>query len=101
MGNVAVGNTYPDSNIGSGEYGGDNSYEPPVHGVTADGQPVTASFGREGTSKEGHTLLSDGHVSSGNDFYGPNHGERHDHYGPGNGRNNNGTRRGQHTGYGA
>jgi hypothetical protein len=66
----------------------------PVHGTTADGQDVTASFGYG--NRDGHTLLSDGHQD-------PEHFLRghHDHYGPGNGPNDNGTQRGYYTGSGS
>lgn len=72
--------TSPD--FGNGEIGGDGSWTSPVYGATADGSPVTVSFGQE--SRDGHTLIADGHVS-GSEFY---HRDRntkekgHDHYGP-------------------
>lgn len=71
---------------------GDNRYTDPVHGTTDDGREVTASFGREGTSREGHSLLRDGHAETPDDFYGSNGAEQHDHF---DGRG--GTQRGKHS----
>jgi hypothetical protein len=42
---------------------GDRTYTSAVHGTDSSGKDVTASFGRDGTSREGHTLISDGHKS--------------------------------------
>lgn len=72
----------------------------PVHGTTADGDPVTVSFGTG--SAEGETYLADGHQST-SDFWGRDDDgvKNHDHYGSGNGPNNNGTERGKYTGYGS
>jgi hypothetical protein len=88
-----------ENRFGTGEEGagGGRIYTPPVHGTTADGQEVTAAFGREGNSREGHTLLSDGHAETMDDFYGPDGDEEHDDY---DGRGG-GTRRGKHTGTGS
>jgi len=58
--------------------GGDAVYEAPVHGTDADGQEVTASFGRDDTSREGHTLIADGHRTS-EEFYAEG---GHDHHSP-------------------
>jgi hypothetical protein len=87
------------SNFGTGNSGkyGDNRYTDPVHSTTADGQDVTVSFGRDGTSKEDHSLLRDGHAESPGDFYGPNKAKEHDHY---DGRGG-GTQRGKYTGPGS
>lgn len=76
-----------------GDKSGDRTYEPIVHGTTADGQEVTASFGRADTSREGHTLLSDGHRSA-SEFYSEG---GHDHY---DGRGG-GTERGAYNGEGS
>jgi hypothetical protein len=80
------------SGRGSGVHKGDYTY--PVHGWL-DGLPVTASFGWG--SKEGHTLLADGHIDRAT-FR--NHGN-HNHYGPGDGPNNNVFDRLKYTGPGA
>lgn len=55
----------------------------PVHGTTADGRPVTASFGKDGSKAEGNTGIADGHVSEGQ-YYGKDGSgvKGHDHYGP-------------------
>lgn len=69
-------------NFGNGEVGGDNSWTSPVYGTTADGNPVTVSFGQGG--RTGHTLIADGHVS-GSEFYYRDEStgiKGHDHYGP-------------------
>lgn len=75
--------------------GNKGSWSEPVHGTDGDGNPVTASFGSG--SREGETLLSDGHkdTQSFMDSSG------HDHYGSGDGPNDNGTSRGQYTGNGS
>ena len=66
--------------FGSGDTGGDRNWSAPVHGSTADGRDVTASFGQG--SRDGETLISDGHVGLGQ-FYGSRgDGKGHDHYGP-------------------
>ena len=78
--------------MSSGQHQG--GWSEPVHGTTADGQDVTASFGHG--NREGHTLLGDGHQDPQSFLAGG-----HDHYGPGNGPNDNGTQRGQYTGYGS
>ena len=84
-------NPQTSTSFGNGEIGGDNSWTPPVHATTADGRPVTVSFGQGG--RTGHTLIADGHVSGsefyhrdadadekGHDLYGP-HGESFGDYG--------------------
>lgn len=81
------------SDFGAGEVGGDRNWSAPVHGTTADGQDVTAAFKGE------ETMLADGHRQNPADFYGPDGTERHDHYGDG--RNDNGTERGEYTGHGS
>lgn len=67
----------------------------PMGGCDAQGNPITVSFGWG--SKDGHTLIGDGDRSETNFMDSSNH----DHYGSGNGPNNNGTERGQYTGYGS
>ncbi len=75
-------NPQTSTSFGNGEIGGDNSWTPPVHATTADGRPVTVSFGQGG--RDGHTLIADGHIS-GSEFY---HRDAdadekgHGHYGP-------------------
>lgn len=60
-----------------------------------EGYPVTFALGW-GT-KEGHTLIADGHLSW-EEF---RNSRNHDHYGPGDGPNSNGTLRRKYTGPGA
>ncbi len=62
------------------------------HGTVDGGADVTVAFGWG--SREGHTLIADGHVNAA-DFYASG---GHDHYGAGNGPNNNGTARGAYNG---
>lgn len=64
------------------------------HGWIGD-SPVTFAIGW-GT-REGHTLIADGHLSP--DVF--RESRHHDHYGPGDGPNNNGTLRRRYTGPGA
>lgn len=71
-----MGNPREDSNFGNGEVGGDNRWTSPVHASTEDGRDVTVSFGKN--SRDGHTLISKGHVS-GDRFYSS---KGHDHFGP-------------------
>jgi hypothetical protein len=66
----------------------------PVHGTDGQGNDVTASFGYG--SKDGQTLLGDGHQDPQSFLQ-----SGHDHYGAGNGPNDNGTQRGQYTGNGS
>ena len=69
-----------------------SNYGAPVQGTDSSGRDVTASFGISGSSREGETLVSDGH-KSGNDFMQSN---QHDHYdGSGGGKD-----RGQYSGGG-
>jgi hypothetical protein len=82
---------YSDGNTG---WGGDNRYTGTSHGTDSQDRPVTVAFGRAGTSREGHTLIRDGHASSPGKFYGPNGVEEHDHY---DGRGG-GTERGKYSG---
>ncbi|WP_405861038.1 hypothetical protein OG407_23995 [Streptomyces sp. NBC_01515] len=82
--------------FGNGEAGGSDQSTNPVHGANAEGDPVTASFG-----VNGDTYLADGHVESGDEFWGSRGSKGHDHYGTGDGRNNNGTQRGKYTGSGS
>ena len=59
-------------------------WHPPVHGTTADGKPVTVSFGKDGSAQAGNTGISDGHVSDA-EYYerdSPGRTVGHDHYGP-------------------
>lgn len=81
---------------GEGSRGGRHSnWSPAYGGSDADGNPVTVSFGSGKADR--NTLLADGDQSEVNFFDSANH----DHYGSGNGPNNNGTRRGKHTGRGS
>jgi hypothetical protein len=70
-------------------------FEEAQHG-SINGHPVTFAFGFG--SKEGHTLIADGHISDERFF---KQSANHDHYGPGDGPRNNGTLRGKYTGPGA
>ncbi|MDO3166641.1 hypothetical protein P5V90_06685 [Mycobacteroides abscessus subsp. abscessus] len=79
---------------GPGKDGHLGGFGKAMHGWIGD-SPVTFALGW-GT-KEGHTLLADGHLSDGH-FRDSRH---HDHYGPGDGPNNNGTLRHKYTGPGA
>lgn len=67
-------------NFGNGEVGGDNSWTSPVYGTTADGNPVTVSFGQE--SRTGQTLIADGHISGSTFYSGSGSSKGHDHFGP-------------------
>lgn len=72
-------------------------WDGPHHGTNNQGKNVTVSFGEKGTTKEGETLISDGHKSS-SDFFGDSKSTKgHDHY---NGKGG-GTDRGQYTGEGS
>ncbi len=79
---------------GPGEDGHRGGFGKSQHGWIGD-SPVTFALGW-GT-KQGHTLIADGHLSQGY-FRDSRH---HDHYGPGDGPNNNGTLRRRYTGPGA
>ncbi|MEC3979645.1 hypothetical protein [Amycolatopsis sp. H20-H5] len=68
------------SQFGNGEVGGDNHWTAPVHGTTADGQDVTASFGTDG--RDGEALIARGHADSMGGFYGSSGQKGHDHFGP-------------------
>lgn len=85
-----------DSSGGNTDQGGDSSYTGLVHGTDSHGNDATASFGRDGGSREGHTLLSDGHKTA-SEFYGQKNSKGHDHYDGKDG----GTQRGQYTGKGS
>jgi hypothetical protein len=64
--------------FGSGEVGGDRNWTKPVHATTAEGRPVTISFGLG--PRDGQTLVCDGHVGM-QDFYARSQpGKGHDHY---------------------
>lgn len=80
-------------------YGGDRSWETPIHGTDAEGRDVTVSFGRKGTPHEGQTLIADGHLTS-DEFYGRNeHGKKpHDHSNPADSRNDGYKDRGKYSG---
>lgn len=79
---------------GPGKDGHRGGFGKATHGWI-EGNPVTFALGW-GT-KQGHTLLADGHLSQ-EQFRESRH---HDHYGPGDGPNNNGTLRRKYTGPGA
>lgn len=89
----ATGSRFSDGNTGQG---GDRAYGGLIHGTDAQGNDVTAAFGRDGTKQEGETLMSDGHKDAA-DFYGDRDDKGHDHY---DGRGG-GTSRGQYTGEGS
>ena len=79
---------------GPGKDGHVGGFGKAMHGWIGD-SPVTFALGW-GT-KNGHTLIADGHLSN-TEFRDSRY---HDHYGPGDGPNNNGTLRGKYTGPGA
>lgn len=61
----------------------DSTYErknftAPVHGVTSDGRPVTAAFGKG--KHEGETLIKRGHARGPKQFYGTRDRKLHDHF---------------------
>ena len=64
-------------------YPNNANWHKPVHGTTADGRPVTASFGKDDSKAENNTGIADGHISQ-SQYYGrDNTGvKNHDHYGP-------------------
>lgn len=90
-GNIRSGNEVGASTPSSD----DSKWGAPVQGTDSEGNDVTASFGSG--SKEGETLLSDGHKDSGSFIQ----SDSHDHYGSGDGINDNGTDRGAYTGEGS
>jgi len=75
------------------EGGHSGGFDSAIHG-SLDGRPVTVAFGWG--SKEGHTLLADGHVNL-STF--KQHGD-HNHYGPGDGPHGNVKDRFQYSGPG-
>lgn len=79
---------------GPGKDGHQGGFGKAQHGWIED-RPVTFALGW-GT-KQGHTLLADGHLSQ--EYF--RESRHHDHYGPGDGPNNNGTLRRRYTGPGA
>lgn len=79
---------------GPGKDGHRGGFGKAKHGWVDD-HAVTISFGWG--SKQGHTLIADGHLTN-EQFRDSAH---HDHYGPGDGPSNNGTLRGAYTGPGA
>lgn len=79
---------------GSGHRGGFGEIQ---HG-TVDGHKVT--FAKGWGSKEGETLIADGHITAKRFFSGEGQLRRHDHFGSGKGPNNNGTNRGRYSGPG-
>ncbi|ETA01691.1 hypothetical protein CcI156_05885 [Frankia sp. CcI156] len=95
------GNPQHLSGSGSSEltYGGDTAFDAPVHGSDAAGNEVTVSFGRDGTSAEGETLIADGHVSS-KEFYGKDDDgvKGHDHSHPSDPRHGGYEDRGRYSG---
>ena len=66
-------------------------------GCDSAGNPITVAFGKDGTSKEGHTLMANGDCSGINFFDHANH----NHYGSGDGSHNNVKDRGKYNGPGA
>lgn len=84
---------YETALFGTGLAGGGSTSTHPIHGLTADCQPVTFS---EGT-KNGHIYLRDGHAENRDGFWGPNRQEEHDHYN----NQGGGTQRGKYTGEGS
>lgn len=64
--------------------GGSGNMSGRVYGTDANGQEVTAAFGKPGTKHEGHTFLAAGHNPDPNFWSGG-----HNHYGPGDGPNDN------------
>lgn len=91
----------PDNNdFGTGESGGNSNWSNPVHGSDAQGNDVTASFGI-GSNNQGESLLSDGHSTSRDSFFGTDSDKGHDHHGSGSGPNDNGAQRGKYTGNGS
>ena len=72
---------------------GKDHYSNPIFGTDGEGNDVTVATGRDGTSKEGHTLISNGHKSDA-DFKGQPGDREHDHYDGKGG----GTERHQHNG---
>ena len=79
---------------GTGEVGGGRKSTNPVHGLTADGQPVTLAEGLG--DKAGHIYLRDGHAENGQ-FWGSTGNKHHDHYDGQGG----GSERGKYTGQGS
>lgn len=79
---------------GPGKDGHRGGFEKSQHGWI-EGHPVTFALGW-GT-KQGHTLIADGHLS----WEQFRESRNHDHYGPGDGPNSNGTLRRKYTGPGA
>lgn len=86
-----------DDRFGTGEYYATRTHTAPVHGMTSDGEPVTAAFGYDGAPNEGQTFLADGHATSLDGFWGLAGAKRHDDF---DGRGG-GTQRGMYTGYGS
>ncbi len=82
---------YSDGNTG---WGGDNRWSGVSHGTDSQDRPVTVAFGRAGTSRDGHTMIRDGHANSPSEFYGPKGAKEHDHH---DGRGG-GTDRGRYSG---
>jgi len=73
-------------------------WEPRVYGTDERGRDVTASFGKAGTTREGHVMISDGHVPGWKFYTKDNQGIKgHDHIGPG---ATLPTQRGKYTGLG-
>jgi hypothetical protein len=62
---------------------GSQLWGPRIYGTDERGEEVTVAFGRPGTTKEDHAMISDGHVT-GWKFYVPDDQgvKGHDHIGP-------------------
>ena len=69
--------------FGNGESHESRTFDAPVHALTEDGREVTVAFGKHGTSREGHLLIADGHLT-GDNFYrnARSRQKGHDHIGP-------------------
>jgi len=76
---------------------GNGNWSPIYGGCDSAGNPITVSFGKEGTKAEGHTLIANGDCSGINFLEHSNH----NHYGSGNGLNNNVMDRGKYNGPGS
>jgi hypothetical protein len=75
-------------------YGGDRSFESPIHATDEEGRDITVSFGRNGTRYEGQTLIADGHLTA-DEFYKT---VGHDHAHPSDRRHGGYTDRGKYSG---
>jgi hypothetical protein len=75
--------------------GDGNLWHGRVYGVDERDREVTVAFGRDGTTREDHTMIADGHVPD-RSFYDLNGEKGHDHIGPGPGKDQF---RGKYTGW--